>query len=169
MQENPSVVRFKKNGCPCWERLQLVFEAANAQDPQDSGENAKVTDLQAEHDNTALTAITEDDDGETRSQKKKRTRGKGKKTLGLNVAGKAIAKKARLASYNTASSCTSPSPNAEADPYSITKCMEILNNMEEIGQEEYLKATKLLQDSGWRETFVNVPAEKKIWWLKRCL
>ncbi|KAL2548984.1 putative protein-like [Forsythia ovata] len=49
--------------------------------------------------------------------------------------------------------CEATSP----DPYSIIVCLNILNNMEEVSNEVYMKALKAFKDPDFRVSFVRMP------------
>lgn len=128
----------------------------HAQDPPNSDEeNVEVANLEAEHDNQIqYTVVTEGDGGEThlrRADRTPTTLRKGKRhSSKFTEAYKALVEcfRMHMASHNATSSATSHFPTANANPYSISKCMELLNNMEEIRDDDYTKTTKLCRILG---------------------
>ncbi|MCL7048529.1 hypothetical protein MKW94_016590 [Papaver nudicaule] len=50
--------------------------------------------------------------------------------------------------------------------YSISECLEILDSMgTRIGKNTHVKAVKVLQDKGWRETFIQMSTERRTDWI----
>ncbi|MCL7025982.1 hypothetical protein MKW94_003480 [Papaver nudicaule] len=50
--------------------------------------------------------------------------------------------------------------------YSISECLEILDSMGlRVGKTTYVKAVKVLQDKGWRETFIKMSGDRRNDWI----
>ncbi|KAI3922741.1 hypothetical protein MKW98_006872 [Papaver atlanticum] len=50
--------------------------------------------------------------------------------------------------------------------YSIFECLELLDSMgTHIGRATYVKAMKVLQDKGWRETFIKMSEDRRNDWI----
>ncbi|MCL7026338.1 hypothetical protein MKW94_004691 [Papaver nudicaule] len=50
--------------------------------------------------------------------------------------------------------------------YSISECLQILDSMgTRIGKNTYVKAVKVLQDKGWRETFIQMSTDRRTDWI----
>ncbi|XP_077238189.1 spindle/kinetochore-associated protein isoform X1 [Tasmannia lanceolata] len=181
IQENAYAATFRKKGCPRWVELQLIYgeNAAtgelvvrHAKDPSDSDEDYDpVADLPAHTDEVIGATTHTDDAGDSHLRRRDRTPTalrRGSKSPEFTEACKPLnVSRARMASLTGASSFTSPSSTVEVDPYSIANCMEVLNTLEGVGPDEFVKGMKLLQDRGWREAFMTVPHEKKMWLLQR--
>ncbi|PON79857.1 hypothetical protein TorRG33x02_234760 [Trema orientale] len=63
------------------------------------------------------------------------------------------------------------SPSAEGTSqkkeFSLTKCVQIIEGMEGIDDDVYMKAAEKFMDSDWREIFVNMSTLRKRAWLDR--
>ena len=51
--------------------------------------------------------------------------------------------------------------------FSISKCVDILNDMEDISDDVYIAALEKFKDPDWREMFLRMPVERKRAWLHR--
>ena len=51
--------------------------------------------------------------------------------------------------------------------YSITQCMSILQIIEGLDNDKYLKAVEKFTSPEWREIFMNMPDERRMAWLDR--
>ncbi|KAF8369296.1 hypothetical protein HHK36_032691 [Tetracentron sinense] len=56
----------------------------------------------------------------------------------------------------------SSSTSVDSDSYSIRRCCELLSTVEGMSDDLYVKALKMFQDVGWRETFICVPSERRL-------
>ncbi|KAF5188270.1 Myb/SANT-like DNA-binding domain protein [Thalictrum thalictroides] len=55
--------------------------------------------------------------------------------------------------------------NEMKNKYTIQECMAILDTMGELDEDTYMRAMKLLQVKGWRESFVLMSDERRKGWL----
>jgi hypothetical protein len=53
------------------------------------------------------------------------------------------------------------------DTYSITECVTILNKIEDVTDDIYVKALEKFMDPGWREAFLAMPNDRRKGWLVR--
>ncbi|XP_062085640.1 L10-interacting MYB domain-containing protein-like [Humulus lupulus] len=51
--------------------------------------------------------------------------------------------------------------------FSLTNCMQILEGMEEVSDDAYMKAVEKFKDPDWREIFINMSTIRKRAWLDR--
>ncbi|XP_077248827.1 L10-interacting MYB domain-containing protein-like [Tasmannia lanceolata] len=173
IQANPYATKFRTTGCSHWVELQLIYgdttgtgeiALGDAKDQLEFEEEDQIVDLGAHIDDMNVLA-TQSDDGEDpgiyRRDRTPTTLCMGNRSSAFNEAYKVLMEAPR------ASSSTSPSSIVETDPNSISKCMEILNAMEVVGPDEYVKGVRMFQDSGWREAFMMTPPDKRIWLLQR--
>ncbi|PON62773.1 hypothetical protein PanWU01x14_136850, partial [Parasponia andersonii] len=57
--------------------------------------------------------------------------------------------------------------NSQKEEFSLTKCVQIIEGMEGIDDDVYMKAVEKFKDSDWREIFVNMSTLRKRVWLDR--
>ncbi|KAF4356926.1 hypothetical protein F8388_001286 [Cannabis sativa] len=53
------------------------------------------------------------------------------------------------------------------DEFSVTKCMQVLEGIEGVSDDVYMKAVEKLQNSVWRKTFINMSTLRRRAWLDR--
>ncbi|KAM6553770.1 hypothetical protein CsatB_014532 [Cannabis sativa] len=53
------------------------------------------------------------------------------------------------------------------DEFSVTKCMQVLEGIDGVSDDVYMKAVEKLQNSVWRETFINMSTLRRRAWLDR--
>ncbi|MCH83204.1 F-box protein [Trifolium medium] len=53
------------------------------------------------------------------------------------------------------------------DTYSITECVSVLNEIEDVTDDIYMKALEKFMDPGWREAFLAMPNDRRKAWLVR--
>ncbi|CAJ2638893.1 unnamed protein product [Trifolium pratense] len=53
------------------------------------------------------------------------------------------------------------------DTYSITECVTVLNEIEDVTDDIYMKALEKFMDPGWREAFLAMPNDRRKAWLVR--
>ncbi|XP_074579093.1 uncharacterized protein LOC141835605 [Curcuma longa] len=58
------------------------------------------------------------------------------------------------------------SAQKEADAYSITSCMDILNSIPDVSIKAYLAACDRFCDPAWRDMFVKMPDHRRLQWLE---
>ena len=51
--------------------------------------------------------------------------------------------------------------------YSITRCMRVLQTIEGLDNDKYLKVVEKFTSPEWREIFMNMPDERRMAWLDR--
>ena len=51
--------------------------------------------------------------------------------------------------------------------FSITRCMRLLEKIEQIDDDTYMKVVEKFKDQNWREIFVNMSMDRKKAWLAR--
>jgi hypothetical protein len=51
------------------------------------------------------------------------------------------------------------------DTYSITECVSVLNKIEDVTDDIYMKALEKFMDPGWREAFLAMPNDRRKGWL----
>uniref|UniRef100_A0A5B7BSW8 Uncharacterized protein n=1 Tax=Davidia involucrata TaxID=16924 RepID=A0A5B7BSW8_DAVIN len=50
----------------------------------------------------------------------------------------------------------------ENDPYSIRQCMEVLDSLDSVDGIQYIKACRMFKDAEWREMFITMPPNRKL-------
>jgi hypothetical protein len=53
------------------------------------------------------------------------------------------------------------------DTYSIIECVSVLNKIEDVTNDIYMKALEKFMDRGWREAFLAMPNDRRKGWLVR--
>ncbi|XP_042521204.1 uncharacterized protein LOC122094682 [Macadamia integrifolia] len=182
IKANPNWAKFRRFGLPQWPELQVIFGDTNG-----CGDNALVqvedvpnTDEEDDHDvdhdsgfTTPFDGGLDDVDGgdpEENPQSKSYTHDNtptGKRSRSgstdFSMACKTISDmyRARIERINSTSFTCSPQP-VNDHPYSIGKCMDVLSNLTEIGDDMYIKVAKrIMDDPNWREAFMHCPPERK--------
>ncbi|PON98197.1 Myb/SANT-like domain containing protein [Trema orientale] len=57
--------------------------------------------------------------------------------------------------------------NSQKEEFSLTKCVQIIEGIEGIDDDVYMKAVEKFKDPDWREIFVNMSTLRKRAWLDR--
>ncbi|XP_077248823.1 uncharacterized protein LOC143888331 isoform X2 [Tasmannia lanceolata] len=182
IQANSYAAKFRNVGCSHWGDLQLIFgdtsgtgeiALGHGEDTLESEEeDDQIIDLETQNDDLNVFTTQSDDGGESFLRRRDRTPTalrKRSKRSAFSEPCKALIEVPRtgMAVVTGASSSTSPSSIVETDPHSISKCMEVLNAMEGVGPDEYVKGVRMFQEPGWREAFMMVPPEKRMWLLQK--
>ncbi|XP_062104208.1 uncharacterized protein LOC133815377 [Humulus lupulus] len=61
---------------------------------------------------------------------------------------------------------TTKGGGSQKDEFSLTKCMQILEGMEEVNDDAYMKAIEKFKDPDWREIFINMSIIRKRAWIR---
>ncbi|XP_022860085.1 ras GTPase-activating protein-binding protein 2-like isoform X2 [Olea europaea var. sylvestris] len=69
--------------------------------------------------------------------------------------------KEKFAKIQGKGSCQSDNEVTSPDPYSNVTCLDILNNMEGVSNEVYMKAIKAFKDPDFRVSFVKMPVARR--------
>ncbi|XP_077249355.1 uncharacterized protein LOC143888845 [Tasmannia lanceolata] len=182
IQADSYASKFRDIGCSHWVELQVIYgdtsgtgevSLGHGEDPLESEEeDDQIVDLDAQNDDMNVFATQSDDGGDSFLRRHYRTptthhRGSKSSAFAEPCMAPREVPRAGMAVLTGASSSTSPSSIVETDPHSISKCMEVLNAMEGVGPDEYVKGVKMFQEPGWREAFMMVPPEKRMWLLQK--
>uniref|UniRef100_A0A5B6YH33 Myb/SANT-like domain-containing protein n=1 Tax=Davidia involucrata TaxID=16924 RepID=A0A5B6YH33_DAVIN len=176
----PEAKRFRNAGCPRYDKLVTIFgdttatgkEArASTQDVSDSDDNTEDTTFSlnppVEDVNENVEEETEQprDRGRSRDSTSNDTRRVRSRSRASEVSD-AIRSLAE-ASYARTNVLSQQSVNASSSsgPFTIAKCIQVLESIEEVNMQTYLKAIEKLQDKRWRETFIEMSAYCRMGWL----
>ncbi|XP_043724272.1 L10-interacting MYB domain-containing protein-like [Telopea speciosissima] len=170
IKENPSWSRFKRIGLPQWPELQMIYGdsyssaiegVGNAQDHNLDEEDEFVMGMgESDGDGDAL-SVTHQLDKTPNAAIRKRSMTTDLAEAIMNMCDVSRAKMQRY------TSSASPSLRSGSTDYSLRECIKVLEAMPEIGKELYMKAVRKMMDSQpWREAFICLPMEKKMWLLE---
>ncbi|XP_010279316.1 PREDICTED: L10-interacting MYB domain-containing protein-like isoform X2 [Nelumbo nucifera] len=183
IKDNPDAKRFRKAGCPEYDKLGIIYgDSSKLEYIADKNNQDLIladTDLEQQregdlHSDTPPSAQFEanltpnlsedvegdlDDDIHQRSNMHSHSR-RGKREKINTEMSDAI--KFMAQAYNRRIDTLVE----HAEKYSIGKCIKILENMEGLPMRTYLKATKMFQEQGWRETFIEMSEDRRKGWLE---
>ncbi|KAJ4958763.1 hypothetical protein NE237_025874 [Protea cynaroides] len=188
-QENPSWAKFRKNGLPQYRELQVIFGdsyatgefSCNNHDDnfifeEGDADNLDIQDGSEVPPVEPTTDVTEEGDvhhtpqaaaahrlDRTPSALRKRSR-----STDIMGAINAMVEhsKAHLDLFTTShTSSASPSPSSiSTGGYSITQCLAVLNTIPGLDKVTYIKTMNhLVNNAEWRELFMGLDEEKKLW------
>ncbi|XP_010245132.1 PREDICTED: L10-interacting MYB domain-containing protein-like [Nelumbo nucifera] len=181
IKDNPDAKRFRRAGCPEYDQLEIIFgdattsgntASASTQDLPSTDDDVEKREVDipfalpfyAPFEACITSNMSEDVEGDLddntchRSRTPSSThRGKRERTFEMSDAIKFMAQ---------ASNRRTNALIERAEKYSIAKCIEILEGMEGLPMRTYLKATKMFQEKGWRETFIEMSEDRRKGWLE---
>ncbi|KAJ4968053.1 hypothetical protein NE237_014754 [Protea cynaroides] len=189
IQENPGWAKFRKNGLSQYQELQVIFGdlyatdefACNNHDENIIFEEGDADNLDIKDGSEVLPVepsidLTEEGDVHhtpqavaghrlDRAPSAFRKRSRSSDIVGA-INAMVEHSKARLDLFTTShTSSASPSPSSvNTRSYSITQCLAVLNTIPGLDKATYIKTMNhLTYNAEWRELFMGLDEEKKLW------
>ncbi|KAF3457451.1 hypothetical protein FNV43_RR02109 [Rhamnella rubrinervis] len=186
---NKSAKKFRKKGCPHYEKLQVIYEDTMATGefsfpstriPSDSEDGNTINEMNVDGDGQEDKSYGMDksegnknSSTSSRGTRRKRENISGALMSFINVYAESARKRNEILEHKVASSSSAtsstnddgavPSKRNDEDEDLLNQCFEILNTMDEIDGDSYSKAIKLLHDDvTWRKLFLHMPDKRKI-------
>ncbi|PIA57231.1 hypothetical protein AQUCO_00600160v1 [Aquilegia coerulea] len=180
LKKNPKAKRFRNEGCPEYEKLQLILGGTivvnnlevttdhNTSFPfTEDGLNERISEnIPSRPSHTVLSGRISKEDGarvDVQDQNRSRSRSPINSTRyesrdsGGSELCDALKKMAEVSQART----------TMTNKYTISECMKILDSMAvDVEDRTYMRALKLLQEKGWREAFICMPLTRRKGWLQ---
>ncbi|KAM6542886.1 hypothetical protein CsatB_007333 [Cannabis sativa] len=193
IRAHPRAAQYQKKGCDHFRLLELIFSKStatglhhrsaasgppNTNDEREMENDLDHVDIQDIDDNDSASCICSRlvDDIFKRSAKNSATtsvervkRQRSQQMSDAIVAWTEVAKVRAEATLAKAEKYKSKSEvgGSQKDEFSLTKCMQILEGIEGVDDDIYMKAVEKFKDSDWREIFINMSTARKRAWLDR--
>ncbi|KAF5184827.1 Myb/SANT-like DNA-binding domain protein [Thalictrum thalictroides] len=182
LKKNPKAKRFRNEGCPEYEKLELIF-----------GDTIAVTNLEVTTDHNASFTYREDGlnerisenilipskpshtvvsgriskENETRVDMQDQNRSRSRSPINSTRHESRDSGGSELCDALKKMAEVSQARAAMTNKYTISECMTILDAMAaDVEDRTYMRALKLLQEKGWREAFICMPLARRKGWLQ---
>ncbi|KAL5706460.1 hypothetical protein ACHQM5_024625 [Ranunculus cassubicifolius] len=165
IKAHPDADAIRSNGCPYYKQLCIIFgENTNMDLLLESPNTAALMPLLG-HDESASSSDEEEEDDEIEQVKKSQTKAvpssRGSKRnhpSTQDVMARAILDIAEASKLRTSAMA--------AQRFSVSNCVEALDELEGVDQAIYYVALDLFDNRNARETFLSLKVERRLGWLK---
>ncbi|KAA8517964.1 hypothetical protein F0562_015438 [Nyssa sinensis] len=166
---HPEAKMFHRAGCPKYDKLVTIFGVATGE-----GAHTNIQYISDSDDNTedimfCLNPPVLEDIEEGTEQPRNRGRSRDSTASGTRRArsrSRVSEMSNPIRSLPEASfSQQSVGVGFNLGPYTIAKCIQVLESIEGVDMPTYLKAIEKLQDKKWRETFIEMSYHRRMGWL----
>ncbi|XP_062095056.1 L10-interacting MYB domain-containing protein-like isoform X2 [Humulus lupulus] len=192
LRAHPKATQYRKKGCDHFVLLELIFSKSTAtgqfhrsaasgppntddeKEMENEFDRIDVHDID-ENDSTSCSRLVDDvfkrstKNSTTTSTERRAKRQRSQQMSDAIVAWTEVAKvraEATLAKAEKYKS-TTEGGGSQNHEFSLTNCMQILEGMEEVSDDAYMKVVEKFKDPDWREIFINMSTIRKRAWLDR--